>query len=335
MSARLSLYHKVIESRSKIKMWENFNTLNWRLLIKFLQFLRQAVKAFLTVFCLFHVVQAETSLPTETVKMGVYFFGSYKFPSLNDAFVQNLNVTSESQVLEVVDITGSGVSNDNVGEISFTNSETTFVITQFFATFPNLKSLQMKQGKLQRIQPGAFKNAGNLEIIDFMNNALRFIGPNSFLGAEKLTQLGLWSNQIEWIDANAFNGLPNLQKLAMNANKLRTLPATLYSPLPKLSYISLSDNELSSIPSKLFFKNPLLETITLGYNNIKAISPNFLDNLTALKNLDLHSNDCIGTDYDGSWFTDLQSPEWVQLISNALVPCFNSFVEVPEHCPAL
>lgn len=286
----------------------------------------------LTVVCLSIVAKAEI------VTSGVYFYSAYNYPNFYQAFVQYLNVTSEIEVLQIDDLYGSGVANGNVAEVVFSFSYTPFVITQFFTTFPNVKSLQMTQGKLERIQPGAFRTAFNLEVLDYRNNLLRYIGPNSFYGAEKMIKIGLWSNLIEGIDANAFNGLLNLQELILNGNKLRTLPATLFSPLPKLKFIAIRENELLSIPSKLFSRNWMLETVALGNNMINAISPDLLKNLPVLNILNLHNNVCIGIK-DGKnlefSYTDFQVHERVQILLDDLQPCFRNFVEVPEHCPAI
>ena len=82
--------------------------------------------------------------------------------------------------------------------------------------FVKIKTLNLRDLNLNKIENHPFIDFENLEELDLCRNKLTKIESNSFQYLNKLKRLYLIENQIKQIDSNGFQGLENLEYL--NAN---------------------------------------------------------------------------------------------------------------------
>lgn len=120
------------------------------------------------------------------------------------------------------------------------------------ASFTNLTSLEIFQGSLSRIEPGAFEKVPKLVKIIVRNNLLTTIEDYTFRGLDALQILYLIANDLTTIEPLGFDGLKNLTHLVLSGNKLATVPETLFNSAPLLRSISLNNNQLTDLPAALF-----------------------------------------------------------------------------------
>lgn len=187
----------------------------------------------------------------------------------------------------------NGLSNEIVQRITISDSNIPFIITQLFETFPNAFLLDILDGGLTRIQPGAFAVAKNLQRIVIMRNQnLKALESMAFAGLTKLAGLVLDTNGIELIHEDAFVGLNAVATLQMRDNRVGNLPAKVFSFLTSLRTLQFDGNSLTSLDGSLFANNRHIQVMHFRGNKIESIGRNFLDGLTSLFNIDLRENVC-------------------------------------------
>lgn len=217
-----------------------------------------------------------------------------------------------------------GMNNNLVGDVILTSSITPFIITQMFTTFPQLTRVWIGQSELQRIQPNAFANAGNLRDLVITGNYLLHVVPeNAFTGATNLRTLDLWDNNIENIHEAAFTGLSFLGWLALDSNQISQLHVNVFRPLTSIANLEISDNRIESIDGRLFETNSQLIDLRIARNGLNAIGRNFLEGLANLWNLVLTGNRCIDRHFLINGITTIET------VRQELTTCFNNFEESP------
>jgi len=213
------------------------------------------------------------------------------------------------------------MTNLDVNQVEIFNQPIPFVIREFFTTFPNLDTLFIFGGLLQRIQDDAFAFAQNLTLIAIFNIPIRVL-PANFLAGTKIQNFQI-SNcaELEKIDQNAFYGLNTLEDIHIRNTRIKFIPENVFSTLPNLLRVSLQDNPIQTLPSEIFHNNFRLRIISLFNNRINAIGRNLVENFVNLPDLgtfSLNGNVCAN-----SGFIAANIPA----IHEALQDCYRNYVQ--------
>jgi len=235
--------------------------------------------------------------------------------------LNDIMVTHRSRNLVIVGQHLEGHSDDDVEVITITNSNTPFIIPQFFDVFPNLNEMIIIQSNLQSLE---FPENAELVWLALSGNNISRIEDGTFEHLNQLLYLDMQQNGIEEIGENAFAGLEHLATLALLMNHISVLHPRVLHPLTSLSVFDIFGNELSSIGAETFEMNANLDQIFLDFNRINGISREFLANTDRLNILNLMGNSCVNHVFflhdDESW----------DEMNAALETCFRNF-EGPEE----
>ncbi|XP_035794129.1 protein artichoke-like [Anopheles albimanus] len=188
-------------------------------------------------------------------------------------------------------------------------------VDAFADHLPRLKSLSMRNNRLQTIRGDEFRRVVHLEWLSLSENEITFVHPASFSSLEGLTFLNLSWNQITALDGKLLHPLRRLKVLDLSYNNLATLNSGLlvtlgelgelrlrgnlldtlhqnaFVALKELKYLDLAYNFFRALPTRLMGSNRKLEELHLEGNLLERIEPsNGLTELTYLKHLDLSNN---------------------------------------------
>uniref|UniRef100_A0A182FES0 Uncharacterized protein n=1 Tax=Anopheles albimanus TaxID=7167 RepID=A0A182FES0_ANOAL len=188
-------------------------------------------------------------------------------------------------------------------------------VDAFADHLPRLKSLSMRNNRLQTIRGDEFRRVVHLEWLSLSENEITFVHPASFSSLEGLTFLNLSWNQITALDGKLLHPLRRLKVLDLSYNNLATLNSGLlvtlgelgelrlrgnlldtlhqnaFVALKELKYLDLAYNFFRVLPMRLMGSNRKLEELHLEGNLLERIEPsNGLTELTYLKHLDLSNN---------------------------------------------
>ncbi|XP_050079374.1 carboxypeptidase N subunit 2-like [Anopheles maculipalpis] len=156
--------------------------------------------------------------------------------------------------------------------------------------YTNLTSIELLEGSIQRIEPGAFEKLPNLIKIDIRRQNISTLEDYTFRGLGALEILDLFSNNLTSIAPFAFDGLKSLSRLTLSGNKLTQLPAKLISSSPMLKSIALSHNLLTSLPEGFFDNIDFLLRLDLTNNRLETFDfPDLKVMLLFLRNNSLTS----------------------------------------------
>lgn len=204
---------------------------------------------------------------------------------------------------EPLNFTVTSTSIENITAVQFTPPNNvqlniTFVPTELFVIFPNLKKLELR-AKIETVNANDFRNAQNLEQLT-LNNQLQRIPARIFSLAKKLNNLVLSRNRIDTIEDFAFDGLDNLEQLGLAKNQLTSLKRYTFAGLTKLVNLNLRDNDISTIEDGAF-SLPKLDELYLSKNRLKTLSDRIFDGTPLLRNINLDNNNLqqFGTSFYG------------------------------------
>eukprot|EP00833_Pecoramyces_ruminatium_P004206 jgi/Orpsp1_1/1178238/evm.model.c7180000064537.1 len=180
-------------------------------------------------------------------------------------------------------------------------------IPKFFGNFKKLTELDLRFNQITEL-PDEFKNLSNLTILQLSSNGFKKF-PRSIANLKNLSKLEFNINKISKISDEL--NLTNLTELSFLGNQLTSIPKSLGNS-KKLTSLILYHNKLSSLPNELktlvnltelklnenkFTKFPSviqylkdLEVLDLSVNEIDDELPQYLNNLTHLKTIDLNRN---------------------------------------------
>lgn len=160
-----------------------------------------------------------------------------------------------------------GIASDGLASLEslYINDANLSIITSYdLIGFPNLKTLSLRNNKIENVLPSALRPL------------------------PMLCELDLSTNKIDTLPEERLTGLVWLQTLNLSRNNLLEVP-NFSSDLQSLQTLDLSFNGLTRIHS--FGRlGPSVSTISLRHNSIGAIQSNAFHNMTALKSLDLRQN---------------------------------------------
>ena len=182
------------------------------------------------------------------------------------------NFTTDAKYIRINKVLGTHVgvrTNDQVSELSITNSKHKFIPRNIFEMFPNLRTLEVTGTKLEVIEEEMFD------------------------GALKLQKLLMDSNEIRIIVTKAFRGLSKLKLLSLEQNQINSLPLDIFEDLISLQIVRLSHNHLTKLDGNLLRNNSKLLQINFENNEIVRIGESLIDGLPYLKKASFANNSCI------------------------------------------
>lgn len=224
-----------------------------------------------------------------------------------------------SQTFVIGGIHLPGQSNADVSSIYIEDSQTPFIITQLFASFPNAQVLKITSSGLTRIQPNGFLGGGMLREVTINNNPLRTLSAHAFIGALGIHTLDLRYNELSDVDVDMLYGMHDLFNIYLTRNYLERLPANVFLFRRNLRVIELSQNRLDVLPGNLFVPTPLVNRISLSHNQINAVGRDLISGLNYLTTFEILDNRCI----DKTWIVG--DDERTRYIPEALEDCFRNY----------
>lgn len=99
-------------------------------------------------------------------------------------------------------------------------SSLTKVPPTFFTTFPNLRSLSIRNVGLEIIDETTFEECGAIKILDISDNRIRILPGNSFYGCTRLQTILINNNVVQRMEScgSLFTKLKELKQLSMKLN---------------------------------------------------------------------------------------------------------------------
>uniref|UniRef100_A0A182VQB0 Leucine rich immune protein (Coil-less) n=1 Tax=Anopheles minimus TaxID=112268 RepID=A0A182VQB0_9DIPT len=195
----------------------------------------------------------------------------------------NNTVLSAVERYCVINITG-------VKEMLILRYNETVLPVDILSSYTNLSSLEIFQGSLHNIKPGAFEMLKHLIKLDIRNNDVRTLEDYTFRGLDELQILELTSNNLTSIAPDAFDGLKSLVRVALSGNHIAQLPAKIFSSSPMLRTILLTNNLLTELPVGFFDNIEELLRLDVSNNQLKTFNfPNLNVSQLLLRNNSLTS----------------------------------------------
>ena len=161
-----------------------------------------------------------------------------------------------------------------------------------FSNCTSLKVLNLSGNSLDEnwIKPGIFSGLTELIVLDLSSNHLREIDPHLFVDLKSLQVLNLEHNQLLSISSHTFSTTSQLQILMLSYNQLETLQHQTFDGLSQLHSLFIDHNKLHSVMKNTFKDSSLnLQELKLNHNLLTQV-PEALQEMKALKRLDLSSN---------------------------------------------
>ncbi|KAJ3694387.1 hypothetical protein LUZ60_009867 [Juncus effusus] len=172
---------------------------------------------------------------------------------------------------------------------------------KFICSFRNLKNLDMAGTGLSGMVPQQLSNLSRLEYLDLSHNFLSGMIPPQLGNLSRLQHLILEFNypislSISNIQClSHLTSLKHLSMLGVNLHNSREWVQTL-NMLPSLETLFLGENNLTTIPSSLSAVNfTSLISFSLEVNHFNTLMPDWIGQLTSLKELGLSDCSFIGS----------------------------------------
>jgi Leucine-rich repeat (LRR) protein len=181
----------------------------------------------------------------------------------------------------------------NIKEVEFEASNISYIPSEIFFSFRDVRELNMRLVGLTEVSVDAFKDRITLKFLYLERNFVEMLEANAFASAVDLEIIELSINQIEYVHETAFSGLRKLHSLYLDQNQIRTLSEILFYTNDNLEKLYLQHNQIEFLPDKLFSRNLKLNEISLCNNKLLAFSNRIFRNLMKLNYLGLRNNPCV------------------------------------------
>lgn len=199
-----------------------------------------------------------------------------------------------------------------------------------FHIYKNVDHLIIEKQKIDRLEPLAFRNAGNLKVLNLGYSRIKELENDTFAGARKLEEVFLWGNEISYVDENAFRGLTNLRILELDKNKIVELRSKTFRDLINLKQLGLTSNQLEYLPKDLFEQNQKLEVLYLGKNRLQSIHYKMFSNLKNLWILFLDHNICVDQAYIKKFGDNESELKRLEDDLKKCSPCYDELLEIDK-----
>lgn len=172
----------------------------------------------------------------------------------------------------------------SITSMSFRRCQMSRISFDIFATYPNVKVLNISSMELVQLQPNLPANA-DLEMLDASHNRLEAIENGQFSSVWQIVSVDLSFNKIRRIEETAF-GTMFCKFLDLSHNAIQHLPRGALSGLTKFENLNLAHNLLRTIQANTFDQLESLWFVALAGNNIRVVT-----NQSNLVSLDLSFNE--------------------------------------------
>ncbi|KAL5286685.1 Con family protein [Megaselia abdita] len=163
----------------------------------------------------------------------------------------------------------------------------------FLGNNPSIKSLDINNGNIEKVEDDAFAGLGNVEYIDFADFDVLSFKPNLFKNKDNLKFLKLRGNHLEKVPK--YN-LPKLEELQLHVNKIEKISKTDFETYKTLKKLDLGKNGIKTLDVDVFYDLEHLEELCLAGNEISQITQENFKNLKHLKKVNLSENKIKETD---------------------------------------
>jgi hypothetical protein len=170
------------------------------------------------------------------------------------AVCSGIVVQSENDIVVFSGQHESGMSNANVQQITFTNSQMETIPSNVFDTFRGLTTLTAQNAGINRLSVGTLRNCQNLLNLDLSFNSISRLDNHVFRSCSSLSRVTINNNQLTTLGAHTF-ALPTLRTIELRNNSIVSLPEGIFSNAGGLDMISLSFNRIQRITRSLFQGN--------------------------------------------------------------------------------
>lgn len=164
----------------------------------------------------------------------------------------------------------------------------------------NLKSLNLRKGRIESFELNAFHDLNKLESLILTNNNIKDLPSQLFSSLKELEEIYLDENKLTRLDSKLFENIKNLKTLHLNKNQLTVIEPGTFASLSKVEEIILSNNQFKSIDLNEFKNNKTVKAIVLDDCKIEVIQNiEVIDVLLNTLYLGLFHNNCIDEFYIG------------------------------------
>ncbi|KAJ6647120.1 Chondroadherin [Pseudolycoriella hygida] len=242
-------------------------------------------------------------------------FGDYGIDDLYMCSLGRITVLDSS-----VNVTFNGTHDSNktdahVDLVEIWSSNTPFIISQLFSTFPNLRFLNIYDSNLATI---VIPPVAQLIQLVVQGNNVTTITRNSFRNQTQLRYLYVTHSGVTDIDNDAFEDLRGVQYFSLWNNSITKLAPRTLAPLVNVLRLSFRNNSLSTIDEDTFLGNTNLQHLEFGGNQINQIHPRAFVNLRNLTAIDLTANRCVEQSFE------LKSDQDWNAMNDSLALCFRN-----------
>ncbi len=167
----------------------------------------------------------------------------------------------------------------------------TLTNSSIFYGLNSLKTLNLNNNSLKKLENEPFKELKRLEYLSFYSNLLDYLHPSHFEGLGNLRQLNLDFNYLVKLENLTFSKLASLRNLSIELNQIAKIDTQAFSGLERtLEFLSLNRNRLSFIKHFYFLNLGALRELYLVRNQISSIQVGSFSTLVNLNILDLSEN---------------------------------------------
>lgn len=255
----------------------------------------------------------------------VLFFIAYHLFGLNIAHAENLNICDRGRIGEIIareiGATCNSVPREKLKDIwsllILSDDQLTSLPRGAFRDLPSLKSVEIRNSLIQRLEPDTFEGTSDLLRFTLKQSPLIEIMPGAFRGLSHAWSINIYETKLKQIQAGTFAGVsPDLLTINLNNNEIEAIDPDAFRDVSQVNSILLSGNKIKKISSKTFFNLSKLTTLQIHENAIAEIEDDAFCVLPQLRELKLNDNKIVRL--SKNLFRDLQSLESLWLSRNAI-----------------
>ncbi|KAK7085438.1 hypothetical protein SK128_027135 [Halocaridina rubra] len=189
--------------------------------------------------------------------------------------LQVLNVSNNPLKRVVASSVDKSLTLKNLERLEISQTNLTVITSLEFAHMPGLRSLNLQNGSIFKISPGAFRSLSQLTQLDLGYNMLEILPRERLRGLNTLSNLNLTRNRIKKLDQFPSDA-QNLKVLDASGNMLTELDENVFKHTPGLEELLLGDNWITSIHPEAFVPLSSVKVLDLSHNNLEILRPPIL-----------------------------------------------------------
>ncbi|KAK7494006.1 hypothetical protein BaRGS_00014888, partial [Batillaria attramentaria] len=183
----------------------------------------------------------------------------------------------------------------NLRRLVITGSRIENIPRGWFKKLNSVKTLQLSNLQLEKLDDDAFVGLLNLNYLDLSYNILPGISGRTLQPlSQTLESLILTGNLLSELSEECLKGLFTLRYLDVSENRLSKVYTNSFRGMTRLSVLYLASNRLTSLPTDLFKDQLQLESLSLADNYLVEFPRAVLELQHSLISLDLSYNEIRG-----------------------------------------